>query len=654
MTTDSDFDRRQRQAIRDSYLSYYKSDTENKNRICSISDLINGRIPDDSCQIAYTFVIGGNANGNNEFVDTDHKEALTVTPANISAVEDDVTYLNIKENMNEGKMQSWFKYATTLELDFGYVAKVDSDTMLFPPRFLSFCEESLSNRPLKEQVYGGNPIDRKSCGKRWWCERRIEGKTYMAGGLYFLSANLARYIVSPELTRNGMLAPREDVTIGNLVYSSPNPVSSIYIKDRHKLWEHGIHLKYPELYRKRWEEVKDNWLNQSQNQNTSSTDENHQTEMKGDNPTGTSKTLTLQEVEQFEGPTNFDSVDILNEESSETPNKDIEISIDHELVEEVSAMHENIPTVASKTQDPEWRDEESTEISKIVQVVEEKLSANKFPQIRFLWGIFSTEGDHVRRKMIRQTYLSTFKKTATPMRICLLNDLLENRLSKPDECQIAYTFVIGGANETNVTDLVFNSTAANRPFTVDGNGKEHDVTYLNIRENMNLGKSQSWLAYAAFLHQEDNNVSFDYVAKVDSDTLVNAPKFLEFAELTLSPNSRRIYAGVPIYKCGSKSPWTCHQLYGETYMSGELYFVSVDLAHFITTLADKPSLILPHEDVTIGNLIHEHALPIQQIPIFRSHWLWEHGEHMKYPKRFRQKWRTQQEHLERTTQWYNV
>lgn len=116
MTTESDLDRRQRQAIRDTYLSYYKSDKENKHRICSITDLINDRIPGDFCQIAYTFVVGAKPDGNpgllEPFVDQDFNEELTTMPVDLSAVEDDVTYLNIKENMNKGKMYVCFKMRT--------------------------------------------------------------------------------------------------------------------------------------------------------------------------------------------------------------------------------------------------------------------------------------------------------------------------------------------------------------------------------------------------------------------------------------------------------------------------------------------------------------------------------------------------------------
>jgi hypothetical protein len=257
MTTDSDNDRKRRQVIRNTYLSYYKTDEENKHRICSISDLMAGQVPVDSCQIAYTFVVGGNPNGTTDLVDTDHHGKLTTIPPNSSAMEEDVTYLNIRENMNEGKTQSWFKYATSLEVPFDYVAKVDSDTLLLPPRFLSFFQ-SLPQNPLKNHVYAGDPFDSKKCGNFWWCN--LQGPIYMGGGLYILSASLVKHIVSPELNRTDLLVPREDVAIGNLVYSSPFSVATVSIFRTHKLWEHNKNLKGLKGYQKRWEQVMKTWL----------------------------------------------------------------------------------------------------------------------------------------------------------------------------------------------------------------------------------------------------------------------------------------------------------------------------------------------------------------------------------------------------------
>lgn len=402
-------------------------------------------------------------------------------------------------------------------MDYDYIAKVDSDTILFPPRFLSFAEENLPNHPLKEQVYGGNPIDSLACGKRWWCKRRIMGKTYMAGGLYFLSANLARYIVSPGLKRDGKLAPREDVATGNLVHTSPNPVSNIYIMNRHKLWEHGEHLKDPEEYEKRWKEVQDNWFGEGI-PTTASLE-----------PDQAREPEYYQEPEQSEEPDQEVAHDSSSDVSTEIFNDDhlgdifsTDISTDDDIsidVAQDSEQPDEAPPRASGkgrfkiTTDAEVLEKISALLKKVpAKRQEDPFPTNKYPKVRFLWGIFTTEDGFERRKLIRNTYLSVFNATSTPERICGLNDLLKNRLSHPDECQIVYTFVIGGAHDTNVTDLVFNYTEPLRPLTIDG--KEDDVIYLNILENMNKGKSQSWLAYAAHLHQQDNNFSFDYVAKV--------------------------------------------------------------------------------------------------------------------------------------------
>ena len=62
------------------------------------------------CQLVYTFVVGGNPNGPKELIDFNASYPLTVeTP--LFPDEQDVTYLNIEENMKEGKSQTWLKYA---------------------------------------------------------------------------------------------------------------------------------------------------------------------------------------------------------------------------------------------------------------------------------------------------------------------------------------------------------------------------------------------------------------------------------------------------------------------------------------------------------------------------------------------------------------
>jgi hypothetical protein len=128
-------------------------------------------------------------------------------------------------------------------------------------------------------------------------------------------------------------------------------------------------------------------------------------------------------------------------------------------------------------------------------------------------GIFTTDSlkEERRRDLIRTTYLRFYVNTTTPKLICALQEILNNSLANEEDCQMAYTFVIGG-NPSGTTELMeFNDTY---PITLNGQSLEnstnrYDTVYLNIRENMNDGKSQTWFRYATMVLY---NHYFDYIS----------------------------------------------------------------------------------------------------------------------------------------------
>jgi hypothetical protein len=98
----------------------------------------------DSCQLIYTFVVGANPYGPTNLVDYyNSSHPLTLTESDVVAqfpdlilnsssvtssgemtmLEKDILYLNIKENMEEGKTPSWFHVANTLveEYEIDYI-----------------------------------------------------------------------------------------------------------------------------------------------------------------------------------------------------------------------------------------------------------------------------------------------------------------------------------------------------------------------------------------------------------------------------------------------------------------------------------------------------------------------------------------------------
>ena len=109
-------------------------------------------------------------------------------------------------------------------------------------------------------------------------------------------------------------------------------------------------------------------------------------------------------------------------------------------------------------------------------------------------------------------------------RICALNELIaESRTlaHRSASCQLAYTFVLGG-NPRGQTFMRAGQGPLSMHTTVEN---ELDLTILNIRENMNHGKTLTWFNYAASLL---DFISIDYVAKMDCDPYLNTDLFIDF------------------------------------------------------------------------------------------------------------------------------
>lgn len=224
----------------------------------------------------------------------------------------------------------------------------------------------------------------------------------------------------------------------------------------------------------------------------------------------------------------------------------------------------------------------------------ESPSRPPLPPSRILLGIFTTnrKEDFVRRKLIRKTYLSTYKTLRevglahpdeSSDRICSLADLMEKKGNTAKECLIVYTFVMGAwdrSNTTAVTDLTeFDDDAI--PYVVDrsttSQDYEHDVLYLNIRENMNFGKSETWFRYASTI-LPSADLGIDLIFKADSDTVVSPRPLLSDLESILSRErikrpANEVYGGV--HEVGRSNE--------VLYMQGGFYFLSRDVASHITS-----------------------------------------------------------------------
>jgi hypothetical protein len=143
--------------------------------------------------------------------------------------------LDIRENQFDGKMTTWFKFASLVANEFpflDYIVKVDSDTLVLMPNFLKYMED-LPKRP--QRVYGGLPFLSDSCDLSLQdhdhpCPLPLVGDIYMSGELNFMSVDLARYITSKDCPRDKVtIATHEDVSLSNYVFSHPDKIEVVKV-----------------------------------------------------------------------------------------------------------------------------------------------------------------------------------------------------------------------------------------------------------------------------------------------------------------------------------------------------------------------------------------------------------------------------------------
>ena len=312
-STTSEFETGRRELLRKTYLNFFHQiesdetyqaskdnrtassnsntttgfDENNKNIICSLHEwTCNAKIRAE-CQMIYVFFVGGHESIN---ATTTTTKTITTTTTGRSTIEkqpllpptfllnESITdfremllfpdtkkfdfsepgtvYLDIRENQFDGKMTTWFKFASLLAREYNseptiarpgvsktnieYVFKVDSDLILLTPHFFRWFNgvhdehkrslpKSRNNNlrtPLTQRLYGGIEFPATNCVENFTfdhpCPLPLIGPSYMSGELNFMSVDLATYITSDDCPRNQWTIPHEDVSLSNYVYSYTN------------------------------------------------------------------------------------------------------------------------------------------------------------------------------------------------------------------------------------------------------------------------------------------------------------------------------------------------------------------------------------------------------------------------------------------------
>jgi hypothetical protein len=166
-----------------------------------------------------------------------------------------------RENMNEGKSDTWFAYGAKLSkehnLVFDYIAKSDTDTLPKLDETIDFVNVHLPPSPYNNAILAGEFVD-----KMWWkgvtaqkeIEQRIVDKyswiihLYTKGQFYFLSTDLAEGVgneAAYKIEDPAYSIHHEDHDVSTMAVLSNDydPVNYVMVSPRNRFWDHPLKIK---------------------------------------------------------------------------------------------------------------------------------------------------------------------------------------------------------------------------------------------------------------------------------------------------------------------------------------------------------------------------------------------------------------------------
>lgn len=261
---------------------------------CSIAEYQNANIDTADCELIYTFVIGA---WNDTSLPGQKMEApFLVSPDNrqkicdenylqVDCLEPDMTILDINENLNEGKSQTWIAYASSMakKLDIDYIGKQDTDSLTKLDRLLTFTREHLPPAPYNKNIMAGflaNKFwwDAEKYGMRmiqwmsgeeelpleeWELIRTKEGpfvykygmplRPYIQGQFYIFSRDLGEVVAQEALKTPNYTHWHEDHDISAMaMIGAHEPIKIIAVSKQQRFWQHKVKSVLGRPYHERW------------------------------------------------------------------------------------------------------------------------------------------------------------------------------------------------------------------------------------------------------------------------------------------------------------------------------------------------------------------------------------------------------------------
>ncbi|KAI8621083.1 hypothetical protein BC830DRAFT_1077408 [Chytriomyces sp. MP71] len=218
-----------------------------------------------------------------------------------------------------------------------------------------------------------------------------------------------------------------------------------------------------------------------------------------------------------------------------------------------------------------------------------------------LLGIFSmdSEANLARRSLLREKYRQ-----------------LQAQL--PSYAQIDFQFVMGLPSEE--------SPLPSQVQAMEQLLFPHETAILDIKENMDHGKSYYWFKYAAnhlleTPHPDGTSkkcTQYRYVAKVDDDSLLHFPRLAAELLKINDTHAHNYYVG------------RINRSYGDPFMCGMLYLLSENLVRYIATSQKTALDIVGLEDRKTAEWIRGSGMIVEPVGLQRQ--LHDHMDFMDYPR----------------------
>lgn len=243
--------------------------------VCSIGDLKDESIDTSECELVYTFVVGagpeesGGMRLQTPFLVPSVQQTCDKVVDQTDCSMSDITLLNIKENMNWGKSPTWFAYGASIaqQFDISYVAKLDTDTIIYLDKFFEFARTNLPPAPFATDIFAGWFADKlvwpHNRGKNTVDVRKFTHKSnltlFAQGQFYLLSCDLAMKMAKaimehPQFSSQGYIEEHEDRDVASAVLlGSGKQLHYIFISKEDLFWQHRVKIWLGKKFHQEWD-----------------------------------------------------------------------------------------------------------------------------------------------------------------------------------------------------------------------------------------------------------------------------------------------------------------------------------------------------------------------------------------------------------------